>query len=87
MNQATPGGPQDDTHAFVLRMRREPAPFPDRGEPPTEPEARLRIRVEHVNTRDTSLHDTMDGALAWLRRRMSAVLSASLFPDDPAGRP
>lgn len=87
-----PGTPAtEESQSFVIRMRVE-GPL-TRGEgsgaAKTEgkSEERLHIRVEHVNTADVSQHRTVEGALAWLRDRMAALLGRHRPRDTPGTAP
>jgi len=66
-----------DGHAFVVRLRLEDAKNgnvtrPDLGEAP--PSQRVLLRVEHVNRKEVTRHHSIDGALGWIRDRMSTLL-------------
>lgn len=77
--------PDTDTHSFVLRARRE-GPVA-RGQ---APEGRMHLRIEHVNTATISQHDTLEGALDWLRQRLGRTLgvpAAQARPDPTPPAP
>ena len=72
--------PVDESHSFVVRMRRNAPP-----DPGLQPEAsvhlakngsgRLIIRVEHVNSAELSSHQSVEDALSWLRQRMTGLVA------------
>lgn len=75
-----PGTPAiEESQSFVIRMRVKGPSTIDEGsgaaKTKEKSEERLHIRLEHVNTADVSQHDSIEGALAWLRDRMAAFLA------------
>lgn len=77
----------EESQSFVIRMRVEGSTTIGEGlgaaETEGKSEERLHIRLEHVNTADVSQHSTVEGALAWLRDRMIALLSRHGPRDTP----
>lgn len=81
---------QEDSQAFVVRLRingpPDPALQPPDG-PKSSSEGRLIVHVEHVNSSEQSLHRSIEDALDWLRQRMTRAVGlwgpvAGDAPDD-----
>lgn len=82
MTQPDQNRMQEDSQAFVVRLRINGPPNPalqPQGGPSAETrnEGRLIVRVEHVNSSENSLHRSIEDALDWLRQRMTRAIGAS----------